>query len=244
MSRDAWLDRSRAAWDARAARWDAAAERHRRDPSRAADQERTIAALAIAPGDTLLDAGCGSGQWTIDLALRGFSVTALDLSPGVLDLARARASAEDAPPVRWLAADLAATGLAAGTLDAVLCRAALHFVPEPAAALQEFARILRPGGRLLASVPGALSPIYRSSWERHLPGPAGEVNWITPWELEFLLAATGWAVVDGWGDYGGDIHGDPNPFIGDALAGLDLRLRQAAATTWCVIACRDPGGTG
>ena len=66
-----WLERSRAAWDARAERWDARAEANALAPDRAADLDHVWDALRLRRGARVLDAGCGSGQFAIALAERG-----------------------------------------------------------------------------------------------------------------------------------------------------------------------------
>lgn len=233
--RAAWLARVRAAWDNRADRWDAAAEADTGTADRAAEVERVVAALGLRPGDRVLDAGCGSGQWAIAFAARGLRVTAIDLSPELLRRGRERGERAGIA-VEWRLGDATRLADPFAVFHAVHARVLLQFVPDVPAALREFRRVLRPGGRLLASVPGALSPIYRESWRRHLHEAPPAVNWLTPWELEHLVVSHGWALRDGWGSYGRDLTGESNPFDPGALAGLDRRLQQAAATTWTTIA--------
>lgn len=232
---DLWRERVRRAWDERAAEWDAAASDAAVAPDRPSDVDLVLAALRLRPGDRLLDAGCGSGHWAVAFAGRGVRVAGIDLSPEMIRHARVRGAAAGAD-VDWRVGDLAALPFPDGAFDAIHARVALHFVPDVPAALRELRRVLRPGGRLLASVPGALSPIYRKSWQRHLMEAPPEVNWLLPWELEHLLDHHGWAIRDGWGEFGGDLTGTANPFDAAALAGFDRRLQQAAATTWTVIA--------
>ena len=86
----------------------------------------------------------------------------------------------------------------------------------------------------LASVPGALSPIYRASWMRHLPGGDPGNNYLLPWELEDLLHEQGWRIVDGWGDWGEDLYGVANDAA--SLQPTNRRLQQATATAWTTIA--------
>lgn len=94
----------------------------------------------------LLDAGCGPGHWSGYLARRGHELIGLDAVPRFVSIARA---AE--PEVEFRVAQLEATGLPAGTVDGVLAWYSLvHHAPEDVpAALEEFHRVLRPGGGLL-----------------------------------------------------------------------------------------------
>jgi len=232
---DAWRERVRQAWDERAERWDAMAEANAAAPDRAADLDRTWDALRLRPGARLLDAGCGAGQFAIAFAERGCRVTAVDLSPRMIELARGHAE-RSGVAVEWRVGDLARIADPLAVYDAIHARVALQFVPDIPAALREFRRLLRPGGRLCASVPGALSPIYRRSWQRHLRPAAENANYLLPWELERLLEAHGWTLRDGWGEGGGDCSGEPNPLDAVTIATLPRSLQQAAATTWTVIA--------
>lgn len=232
---DAWRERVRAAWDGRAAEWDASAGEAATSPDRPPEIERILAALRVQPGDAVLDAGCGSGHWAVAFAGRGLRVSGIDLSPEMIRLAAERADAAQVA-IDWRIGDLAALPFPDAAFDAVQARVALQFVPNVPAALRELRRVLRPGGRLLASVPGALSPIYRRSWRRHLLEDPPEVNWLLPWELEHLLEHAGWTIRDGWGAFDGSLTGPRNPFDPAALAPLDRRLQQAAATAWTVVA--------
>ena len=229
-----WLAQARADWDGRADRWDIAAERNAAAPDRAAELDRVWQALALRPGARVLDVGCGSGQWAVALARRGGEVTGVDLSPAMVARAE-RHAAEAGVAVRWHVGEAARVAGPDAAYDAVLARVVLQLVPDVPAALAEFRRVLRPGGRLLASVPGALSPIYGTSWQRHLPGAPRPVNHLLPWELEALLADGGWRVRDGWGEFGAELHGTANP-LAEFGPGLARALRQAAATTWSVVA--------
>jgi SAM-dependent methyltransferase len=230
-----WLDRARSIWDGRAAEWDSRSQANADAPDRAADLARTAAALALHPGANLLDAGCGSGQFALAFAALGCRVVGVDLSPEMIARARAHAI-ERGLDVEWRAGDFSCLPDPDATFDAIYARVSLQFVPDPAAALSEFRRVLQPEGRLYASVPGALSPIYANSWRRFIEPETITSNFLLPWELEALLAHGGWEVVDGWGSYTATCSGAENPFTADSVSTLDRRLRQATATAWAVIA--------
>jgi SAM-dependent methyltransferase len=229
-----WLERSRGAWDARAARWDAQAivNTHTRD--READLDRIWEALRLHPGARLLDAGCGSGQFAIAFAERGALVTGIDLSPEMIRRAEGHAVTRGTT-VAWRVGDLSRIGEPFAVYDAILARVVLQFVPDVPEVLREFRRVLRPVGRLLASVPGALSPIYRASWMRHLPGGDPGNNYLLPWEMDNLLIEQGWRLLDGWAEWGEDLYGIPNEFA-HSLRDGPIPLQQATATTWTTVA--------
>jgi SAM-dependent methyltransferase len=115
----------------------------------------TLARREIGPGATLLDAGCGTGRYAVELARRGFVVTGVDRSPALLAEAEARARAADgAARVRFECRDLLALPAGSG-YDAVVCRGVLNDFVDPddrAAVLGVFARALRPRAALLLDV--------------------------------------------------------------------------------------------
>jgi SAM-dependent methyltransferase len=105
------------------------------------------AGLRLVPGGTLVDLACGRGGYGLEIAARtGARLMGVDLSAEAVRQAREQARRLD-PEADFRIGDLAATGLDAGSADAVLCIDAIHFAPEPATAYGEIRRILVSGGR-------------------------------------------------------------------------------------------------
>ena len=111
------------------------------------------ARIGTVSGLRLLDAGCGDGQITAPIAADN-AVVGIDFSPPMLRLARRRGLV----PV---CADLTALPFAPDGFDIVICAEAMTCLPQPLDALDELARVLRPGGRLIVTGLNAGSPIRR-----------------------------------------------------------------------------------
>jgi len=101
----------------------------------------------IDPALTAGDLGCGTGQLSETLAPHVHRVVAVDASTEMLTAARARLA--EFPNVDVRQGELEALPLQTGELDAALLSLVLHYSPDPARALAEVARVLRPGGRAL-----------------------------------------------------------------------------------------------
>jgi ubiquinone/menaquinone biosynthesis C-methylase UbiE len=104
-----------------------------------------LAALALGPGDDVLELGCGGGLLLRDALAMGARATGLDHSPEMVQLARERAPAADV--VLGTAESLP---FADNTFSAVAMSIVLLFFDDPVTVLRECRRVLRPGGRLAA----------------------------------------------------------------------------------------------
>ena len=123
-------------------------------------QQDLAASAALAPGERVLDLACGTGRVT-DLAAAAVGprgrVLGVDLSQRMVDAA-CRGARPNTDFVRMDAQQLA---LPDNSFDVVLCSLGLMYLPDPAQALREALRVLRPGGRLALSVWGERS---RCGW--------------------------------------------------------------------------------
>lgn len=128
--------------------------------------------LGDLSGKTVVDLGCGSGKNLIPLIQRGAQVIGIDLSPELIELARARLAEAALRRADLCVASAYETNLPEGVADVVLCAAILHHL-ELGRAKQEILRILRPGGLLVIKEPTRFSPVpeppspYSSEPGRH-----------------------------------------------------------------------------
>jgi ubiquinone/menaquinone biosynthesis C-methylase UbiE len=132
-------------------------------------QERPLLArYGLGEWSRVLDAGCGTGEFSLRVAQDwpGAEVAGLDLLPGPLAIARARAAGHGLA-LRFEQGDLFELPYAAASFDLVACRHVLQAVPRPEAAIAELLRVVKPGGWLhllvedyamLHMTPGALDP--------------------------------------------------------------------------------------
>lgn len=100
-------------------------------------------------GRRILDAGCGSGPLAAELVARGADVVGFDGSPAMIDLARRRLGSTVPLTVHDLAEPLPYED---ESFDVVVASLVLHYLEDWDAPLAEVRRVLRPGGRLVASV--------------------------------------------------------------------------------------------
>src|ERR1700730_12229365 len=93
-----------------------------------------------------LDAGCGTGFLSLELAARGHRVVGVDFSPAMLAEAR-RKVAQQNFSVRFEEADAEQLSFPSSSFDFAISRHVLWTLPHPEAAIDEWVRVLRPGGR-------------------------------------------------------------------------------------------------
>ncbi|HUE87057.1 MAG TPA: metalloregulator ArsR/SmtB family transcription factor [Vicinamibacterales bacterium] len=108
---------------------------------------RALAHL-LPPAD-VVDIGCGEGYLTIEVARWARRVVAVDRSSSVLKKARALAGRRRAANIVFKRGELEKLPLGAASVDVALLSQALHHAADPAQALAEAARVLRPGGKVL-----------------------------------------------------------------------------------------------
>lgn len=184
-----------------AAFWDRMARRYAAMPlADPAAFEATLARIIarLAPADRVLEVGCGTGGATVRLAPAVAAYLATDLSPKMLDHARARPEAASLPQLEFRVAEATDPG-DPQTFDAVVALNLLHLLPDLDAGLAGLRDRLRPGGLLLSKTPclAELSPLIRLAVPAlRLVGLAPRVAFLRRAELEARISAAGFEILE------------------------------------------------
>ena len=152
-------------------------------PDVVAQRQQVLQVIAPQTGERILDIGCGPGltsQALGEAVGASGSVLAVDISEPMLGLARQRCQA--LPQVQLANLDVTHLPQADGAFDMALATQVYEYVPDIAQALQELARVLRPGGRALLVDTDWESAVWASRddarmrhvldiWNQHIPWP-------------------------------------------------------------------------
>jgi len=113
-----------------------------------------VRAAALAPGEVVIDLGCGGG---IDTILAAHAVApdgraiGLDMLPEMLAVAARNAAAAGVTNVEWLQGQIEAIPMPEASVDAVISNGVINLSPRKSRAFAEVFRILRPGGRMVVA---------------------------------------------------------------------------------------------
>jgi SAM-dependent methyltransferase len=189
--------------------------------------------LPIQPGDRLLDMGCGGGRHAFEAARRGARVVALDTDRSELSQVTAVfAAMAQAGEIPQGGSGLAVSGDATclpfedGSFDKVIAAEVLEHLPADQIAMNEIARVLRPGGMAAVTVPAWLPEriCWRLSDDYH-NNPGGHIRIFTRRELITKLTRSGLAVTGQhrahalhspywWVKCAVGVHNDEHPLAG------------------------------
>ena len=145
------------------------------------------------PEDTVLDVACGGGLVVCAFAQAVRHATGIDVTPAMLDRARALATSKGLSNVSWDQGDVQSLPYPDATFSIVVSRFTFHHFPDPLAVLKEMRRVCAPGGRVVvADVEAASDPVKAAEFNRmeKLRDPS-HVRAMRSAELRALFAAAG-----------------------------------------------------
>ncbi len=158
------------------------------DPEPWAWARRRALLLAEArPGERVLDLGCGAGRFLAALREAGAEPVGVEIAEAAIERARTNVPGAD---VRLLEPD-GTIPVAHGEFDLVWCSEVLEHIPDVGAALFEVRRVLKPGGRLLATVPHVSRARALLRFEQEFDPLGQHVRFFTRRSLASTLVATG-----------------------------------------------------
>lgn len=141
-------------------------------------KRRLVALAAVRPGEPALDLASGTGDVARRLHRAGARVVGLDVTHRMLQLARAKA-ATGGPALVWTVGDMAALPLPARRFTLVTTSYGLRNVPDLGTAIDEIARVLAPGGRLLSlDFNRPANGLVRAAYLAYLTGAGSVLGWL------------------------------------------------------------------
>ena len=203
-------------WDRRAPTFDGDFGHSIGTPAERAAWDRILDLVLGPPGDAL-DVGCGTGFLSFELAGRGHRVVGVDFAPSML--AEARRKAAGSATIRFEQADAEQLPFGARSFDLVISRHLLWTLPHPEQAIDEWIRVLRPGGRLVVvdsqADPSAPLPATENARASQEYAAVGD-------QLPFLAGRAREQIVGLFGAHGlVDVRSDP---LLDLVAAQEQRM--------------------
>lgn len=152
----------------------------------------------LKPTDQLLELGCGTGGTARLLASHVAEVTATDISPEMIRIAKARAEAEGTTGITHLAASLTG-GLPDGPFDVVAGFNLIHLLPDPERDIARIRDHVKSGGLFISKTPcltglyGLLRPVIGAM---RLAGQAPRVHFLSTARLDRAVTRAGFEIVE------------------------------------------------
>lgn len=163
---------------------------------------RIIKLCSISDKDKILDAGCGSANHTMRLAKKKFTITAIDFSASVLEIAKKNLSDLNLlDTVTLQQEDLTALSFADNTFDIAYCWGVLMHIPDVEAAIKELCRVVKSGGYIIVSETNKNSiealtrrAVKKISGSKTINTERGIENWYDKGDTKFFVRQSdiGW----------------------------------------------------
>ncbi len=143
---------------------------------------RLVSMAEVRAGERALDLACGTGDIAFAVAARGARAVGLDITHRMLQLARLRqgsGGSSSQAPVEFISGDMTSLPFRSSSFDLVTTGYGLRNVPDLDAAIDEIARVLRPGGRLLSlDFNRPESAVIRAAYLAYLTGVGASLGWL------------------------------------------------------------------
>lgn len=182
--------------------WDRTATHYDKDVQQHGDlYDKTIDATAdyLTASDVVLDLGCASGEYSLDIAPLVKQVHGIDISAKMIDLAQQKAQNQSIDNIEFSQTDLFDSSLTDKGYTAVVAFNIFHLVPKAEKVFQRLHKLLPDGGLLISQTPclGEHNIFIRGMIRgAGMVGLAPKVRNFTPSELESAIASSGFDIVD------------------------------------------------
>jgi ubiquinone/menaquinone biosynthesis C-methylase UbiE len=145
------------------------------------------------PAARWVEIACGPGLIAREMAPRVDSVLGLDLTPAMVEKARAEAAATGVENVSFEVGDATALDLPDGSFDGAITRFSLHHIPAPVRVLEEMRRVVRPGGWVVVSDFVTDDEGEAAAWQEQIERLRDPSHWalLTPSRIEALAERAG-----------------------------------------------------
>jgi SAM-dependent methyltransferase len=137
--------------------------------------DHVVRSARVRAGERVLDIACGTGNTALVAQARGAAVTGLDLTPGLLAVARRRAAEAGLDDITWQEGDAENLPFPDAAFDVVVSSCGLMFAPDQQKVADEVARVTRRGGRIAIQAwtcEGGVGRMFQVT-NGHVPPPAG-----------------------------------------------------------------------
>jgi len=183
--------------------WDKIADKYARQPVKnLAAYEQTLDRTRAYLGKTsrVLEIGCGTGATALKLAGDAGSITATDITPAMIGIARGRLEDSGIENVGFVCCDATAPDFAKGSFDAVTAFNLLHLLPDAEATVERAYELLKPGGYFISKTAclREMSPLWRPAVAvMQLIGYAPYVRRLRASDVDGMIEAAGFEIQEG-----------------------------------------------